>query len=279
MIRISFSDYLNSVPLGWAFLHGLFKNRLTVSISPPARCAEQLACGEADIALIPSVEYQRIRDLRIIPGMSVASNSSVRSVLMVQPREAGKIGSVALDTSSRTSVVLARLLLETRMGLRPDYLPAAPDLTEMLHKCDAAVIIGDKALRVSPEDYRVTDLAQEWIRWQQKPFVFAFWACRSDWQPPDDLNNVFEEAKSFGLAARPEIAANYARMLQLPEPFLRQYLYNNVDYRLGPLHIEGLERFYRLAWEHNLTAGLWPIRFLFADTRPESSSPCATEIT
>jgi len=131
-IRISLVDYLNSAPLGWSFLHGPLKGEYEVVLSSPARCAEQLAAGEADIGLIPSIEYQRIPELQIIPGIAVAAVNKVRSVLMVRPRNKRELRSLALDTSSRTSVALIRLLLEFRLGLKPVLVPHPPDLTAML---------------------------------------------------------------------------------------------------------------------------------------------------
>jgi chorismate dehydratase len=261
-IRIALSDYLNSAPLGWSFLHGPLKNRFDVFTSVPAQCAEQLARGEVEIGLIPSIEYQRIPNLHVIPGIAVASSSKVRSVLMVQCRQPGEIRRVALDTNSRTSVVLSKLLLELKMGLQPTYFPHAPDLPSMLNGCDAAVIIGDRALKVSPEEYYVTDLAEAWISWQQRPFVFALWACRSDSRLPSDLLAVFQQAKEYGLRSRPEIAGIYSKTLGLPESLLNDYLFDNVDYELGPRHIEGLEKFYSLASEHDLIADLKTLRFL-----------------
>jgi chorismate dehydratase len=183
---------------------------------------------------------------------------------MVQPRPERKIRSVALDTSSRTSVVLAKLLLELKMGLQPEYVPHVPDLDSMLQSCDAAVLIGDKALRISRKRYRITDLAEAWTEWQQLPFVFAFWACRHDLPLPADLPAIFRRAKEHGLAARPRIAASYARALGLTQSFLLSYLSDNVDYDLGPRHIEGLVRFYDLARARDLIPGLKPVRFLNA---------------
>ena len=263
-VRIVLSDYLNSAPLGWSFLHGPLKDRFDVLPSVPARCAEQLARGEGEIGLIPSIEYQRIPDLHIIPGMAVASASKIRSVLMVRRRQSGKIHSVALDTNSRTSVVLAKLLLELKMGLKLKYMPHAPDLPSMLNGCDTAVIIGDRALKVSPKEYCVSDLAEAWIGWQQRPFVFALWACRSDPPLPSDLLAVFQQAKEYGLRSRPEIAGIYSKTLGLPESPLNNYLFDNVDYELSPRHIEGLEKFYSLASEHDLIADLKTLRFLNA---------------
>ncbi len=265
-------SYLNAAPLGWSFLSGPLKGKLEVRPSVPSRCADQLASGEVDIGLIPSIEYQRIPDLQIIPGMSIAAASRVRSVLMVQPPEARPIRRVALDVSSRTSVALARVLLEMKMGLRPEYVTQAPDVSRMTRSCDAAVIIGDEALKLKVEDYTVTDLAEAWIGWQGLPFVFAFWACRRDLSCSFDLAGLFNEAKEYGLRAKPEIAARYSRDLGLPEPFLIDYLSSNVDYRLGSDHVEGLWRYYSLTHAMGLIPQLQPLRFLGAERTQASPS-------
>jgi len=261
-IRVSLVDYLNSAPLGWAFLHGPLRDRVEVLPASPARCAEQLASGEVDVGLIPSVEYQRIPALAVIPGIAVAASGPVRSVLLVRRKEAGEIRSVALDTSSRTSVVLVRLLLENRLGLRPELVPHAPDLEAMLARHSAALLIGDAALRLSPLDYTILDLAEAWIEWQGRPFVFAFWACRPRALTLPDLVELFLEAREWGLGRREEIAADYARRLDLDPAFLFRYLHENIDYDLGPQHIEGLESFYRLSAQAGLTPASAPVRFV-----------------
>jgi chorismate dehydratase len=278
-IRISLVHFLNSAPLGWFFLHGPLKEEFDVLPASPARCAEHLLRGEADIGVIPSIECQRIPGLEIIPGISVSSTERVRSVLMVMsPR--GEMRSVALDTSSRTSVVLLKLLLERRMGLRPTYEQQQPDIERMLQTCDAALLIGDAALRISPERYHVVDLAEAWIQWQNRPFVFAVWACRRRPGLPSDLVRLFQEAKEWGLARRQQIAESYAGRLNLSENFLLEYLHRNVDYDLTEEHRDGLEKFYRLAFEAGFIEDLRPICYFddpgMAGTRAQPSPSSST---
>jgi chorismate dehydratase len=265
-IRISLVHYLNSAPLGWAFLHGPFKDRFEVVPSSPAICADQLSKGEVEIGLIPSIEFQRIPGLSIVPGIAIACTAKVRSILLIKPKGLKEINSVALDTSSRTSVALTRILLSQKFGIRPEFVPHAPDPAAMLKRCDAALVIGDTALKVKLEDYDTLDLSEEWVRWQQKPFVFAFWACRNDAALPGDLNVVFREAKGFGMTVRSEIASAYAESLKLPKPFLEDYLHNNIDFDMGPDHIAGLETYYRLAYDEKLIPGLRSLRFV-SDSR------------
>jgi len=260
-IRISLVEYLNSVPLGWAFLTDPFQERFQVIPSTPARCAEQLARGQVEIGLIPSIEFQRIPHLQIIPNVAIGSQSRVKSVVLVFHR-GRQIRSIAVDSSSRTSVVLADILLKDRMGLNPDMVSHAPNLKEMLKKHDGALIIGDAALQASREEYEVVDLAETWIQWQRLPFVFAFWACRMNSDLPGDLSEIFRRAKDLGLAARGAIAAKFSRELRLSEPFLMDYLTRCIDYDFGDRHIEGLQRFYELAAKRGYLKKVGPLSFV-----------------
>lgn len=259
--RISLVHYLNAAPLGWAFLHGPMSSRFEVIPSSPADCADMLSSGQADIGLIPSIEYERIPGLRIIPKVCISSPGAVRSILLIRPKGVEAIGSVALDTSSRTSVALTKVLLHLGMGIRPEYYPFPPNPVAMLRRCDAALLIGDPALQVRVEDYETIDLAEQWVEWQKKPFVCAVWACRESALSAADLDSVFLEAREWGLARRGEIAAAFAKTLNLPEQFLEEYLYRNIHYDLSPAHVEGLERFYRLAKQENLIPELRPVQF------------------
>lgn len=260
-LRISLVDYLNSAPLGWAFLHGPLAGEVDVLLASPARCADQLGSGEADVGLIPSIEYQRIPGLTVVPRIAVAAVSRVKSVLLVRPKPVRAPRSVAIDTSSRTSVALVRLLLEKKLGLKPDLIPHPPVLEEMLSRCDAALLIGDAALRLSADALDLMDLAEEWLAWQQKPFVFAFWACRQGIPAGSNLVRMFQEAKAWGLEARGWIAEEYSRKVGLPEPMLREYLYRNIHYELGSSEVEGLQRFYQLLLEAGMISAVRPLVF------------------
>jgi chorismate dehydratase len=260
--RISLVHYLNSAPLGWAFLHGPYQKQFEVFPASPAMCADQLLRKEVDVGLIPSIEFQRISGLRVISDISISSLGKVRSILLVTPKGKKQIKSVALDESSRTSVALVKILLQNKLNIRPEFISHAPSLDLMLQRCDAALVIGDAALKVHLEDYVIMDLAEEWVCWQQKPFVCAFWACHSDSSIPDELTAVFKEAKTWGLARRSEIAAAYSKLLDLPAPFLEQYLDKNINFDLGAEHVRGVEAFYELARGMELIADLKPLQFV-----------------
>lgn len=259
-LRVSFSGYLNSAPLGWSFLHGPLRDLFEVVESSPARCADLLARGEADIALIPSIEYLRIPDLAVVPDVAVAALGPVRSVLLVGHRER-EIRTVAVDTSSRTSVVLLDLWLRSVLNLVPEFVPHEPDLARMLDRCDAALLIGDSALSLPGGRYEVVDMAEAWVQWQAKPFVFALWACRAGVADRDGLVSVIQKAKAWGLGMRRQIAGIYSRRLSLAAADLEEYLFRNVDYDLSARHLEGLMQFYRLAGEGGLVPAAEGLRF------------------
>ncbi len=273
-IRISLVDFLNAAPLGWSFGHGPHRDLFEVVPSTPAGCADQLASGRVDIGIIPSIEYQRIPGLQIIPGIGIASSSRVRSVILIRKKNA-PIHSVALDTSSRTSAALIQILLHNRFGLAPKYLDQPPVPVEMLDKCDAALVIGDRALQLKTDGYEVMDLAEEWVKWQRLPFVFAVWACRAGGGLPAGIVRMFHEALDWGLTARDEIVASFSQRLNLPVSFLKEYLIHNIDYRLGESYWRGLERFYQLSYAAGLIPGLKAIRYA-DDVQVEEESPSSS---
>src|SRR6266581_307864 len=145
--KISIVKYLNAVPLSWGILEGAQKEAFDSILSTPAECAEQLAGRRVDIGLIPSIEYQRIKGSRIVPGPVVASTHRVRSVLLISILPLWKVKTVAYDKTSRTSAVLGRIVFDEFYHIRPDFRPSEPDLASMLAQSDAALLIGDRALK------------------------------------------------------------------------------------------------------------------------------------
>jgi chorismate dehydratase len=260
-LRISFIEFLNAVPLGWGLLHGSLKGRHEILRDVPSECARRLAAGEADVGLIPAVEYQRIPGLRVIPGISIAARREARSVLFVSRVPIRSVSRVAVDTSSRSSTALLRILMSEFYGVRSvPFIESPPNPGEMLSEHGAALLIGNAALRLSRQGLYVYDLAHEWNRFTGLPFVFAFWAVREAVVPDDGLD-VFVKSKREGLAAIPLIAEWYASRLPVSAGEIRSYLTTNLDFSLGAGNLEGLERFYDLAVKHRLIDRVRPLRF------------------
>jgi chorismate dehydratase len=253
-IRISAISYLNTAPLMWDFEHGGAGSSFDISYTLPSQCAIALHNGTADIGIIPAAAYTTIPDLVILPGVAIASLQAVRSILLVSKVPLDEIRSVAMDTSSMTSVALTKVLFERAWKQRPDYRAMDPDLDEMLAACDAALVIGDPALQVDRSQYQTWDLAEEWINLTGKPFVFAFWAIRSpcaEQASRIDLAGIFQKSRDHGLnpANVDVIARDWAPRLSLSEANIREYLARNIHYYLDEECLAGMALFYQYAHE------------------------------
>jgi len=246
-IKVSFIEFLNAIPLGWGFLNGANKGAFDVLFDVPSECARHLAKGEADIGLIPVIEYQRIPGLRVIPDISISSRRKVKSVLFASRTPIEEVSTVALDRSSRTSVVLLKILLSEFYGRTSiTFVEHKPDPKAMLTNCEAALLIGHNAIKASLSGLRVYDLAQEWHRFTGLPFVFAFWAVREgveleQWLP------IFYQSRDEGVKAFREISDLYAPRLSLSPGEIHSYLKHNLDYSLDKQNLRGLNYFYELA--------------------------------
>ncbi len=255
-LRISAISYLNTAPLMWDFEHGDAGRHFDISYTLPSSCARALQAGEADIGIIPAAAYASIPGLQILPGVAIASRCAVRSILLVSNIPVEQVRTVALDTSSMTSVALTQVLFEKWMGGGREFVAMAPDLEAMLATHDAALLIGDPALQVDRSRYYTLDLAEEWIRYTGKPFVFAFWAIRekaigeraADYS---DLAAIFQHSRDHGLtpSSLDRIACEWAPRLGISEDDVRSYLTGNIYYELDSACLEGLQLFYGYAAE------------------------------
>ena len=254
-LRISAISYLNTAPLMWDFEHREAGRDFDISYTLPSSCARSLAEGTADIGIIPAAAYAEIPGLQILPEVAIASRRAVRSILLVSKVPIEQVRSVALDTSSMTSVALLKILFEKWMGGGRSYTSMAPDVDQMLASHDAGLLIGDPALKIDRARYHTLDLAEEWIRHTGKPFVFAFWAVRSDAlreaAPSLDLPAVFQQSRDHGLepSSLNQIAREWAPRLEIAGMDVRNYLTQNIHYQLDAGCLAGLRLFYRYAAE------------------------------
>jgi chorismate dehydratase len=239
----------------WDFEYGEAGSQFDISYTLPSSCARSLSAGTADIGIIPAAAYTQIPGLQILPDIAIASRRAVRSILLVSKIPVDQVRSVALDTSSMTSVALTKVLFEKWLGGGRTFTPMAPDIEKMLATQDAGLVIGDPALQIDRSRYHTLDLAEEWIRYTGKPFVFAFWAVRSkalqEANPSLDIPGIFRDSRDHGLqvASLNQIAREWAPKLRLSEDDVRSYLTENIHYQLDAGCIDGLQLFYRYAAE------------------------------
>jgi len=257
--RISASSYSNTAPLVWSFLYG--QNRARVELimdTAPARSAELLGQDRVDAALVPVIAYQFIDGARLIPGVCVGARERVRSVCLVtRGKDLGEVRSVSLDISSRTSVVLTRIIFREFLGFEPEWREARPDLDAMLAASDCAMIIGDPALMIDETRFRKFDLAETWRGFTGLGFVFAMWMTR---RARCDID--FAAARDEGLAHLDEIVSNYETDITLSRGQLLDYLSNNISYTVDESMQEGLELYYALARKTGLIEELKPLEFI-----------------
>jgi chorismate dehydratase len=236
-------------------------DRFAVRFDVPSRCATLLHAGEVDLGLIPSIEYLR-GDYRIVPATAIASEGPVASVAVFSSRALPDVRSIALDTSSRTSVALLRVLCAERFGIAPAFASHGPDLEAMLRRNDAALLIGDPALWADHVALGLVkiDLGQEWTDHTGLPFVWAFWAGREDAIDGEGVDALIE-ARDGGVVAIEEIAAAYAGADRARFARTRDYLRTNVHFDLGDRHEEALRRFYASAARLGIVPRAAPPRF------------------
>jgi chorismate dehydratase len=228
-------------------LHGDQRDLVDLSFRIPSECANEVASGAADIGIIPSVELNR-HDYGRVRGLGIASRGAVRSILLISSKPFREIQTLAGDISSRTSVALARIILGRKYGTEPQVVPHAPDLTRMLTVADAALIIGDPALHLNPQNLgeRVLDLGAEWTDMTGLPMVFAVWAGRKEAIPPD-VETIFQASYEFGRDHLDEIIRLEAASRGLSEDLARQYLTRHIVCELGAAEYRGLELFLEYA--------------------------------
>ncbi len=259
MIRISASSYSNTAPLIWSFIYGSMRGKYELILdNAPARSAELLREKRIDAALVPVIEYQRIRDVFLIPNVCVGAKEKVRSVCLVTKGEdLQEVKTLSLDISSRTSAALTKIIFREFFGIEPICKTSKPNLVEMLKDNDCALLIGDPSLTIDENVYRKFDLAETWKSFTNFGFVFAMWMTQNK-----KCKINFAAARDEGLKQLDEIAANYENEISLTHTEFKKYLSENISYSIDDSMQKGLEFYYKLAEKHDLIEKEKPLRFL-----------------
>jgi predicted solute-binding protein len=242
-LLISAVSFLNTWPLVEGFRNGPQKGLYEFRYDLPAQCADAVGAGAADIGLVPSAELDRLR-LDYLPELGIACDGAVRSILLISRRPFREIRTLSLDSSSRTSAALVRVLLAEQYGCTPVLTAHRPSLDEMLAECDAALIIGDPALHLDPAHlpYETLDLGEEWVKWTGLPMVFAVWAGQRRFLTAD-VAAAFRASYEWGRAHTEELVERAHAERGFPVALAREYFTRYIVYELRARHIEGLERF------------------------------------
>jgi chorismate dehydratase len=260
--RVGHIQFLNCLPL----YYGLVKNHVLLDIElvkgTPTELNRLLIVGELDISPISSIEYARNhRSLLLFPDFTVSSDGEAKSILLVSKRPVEELSGrrIALTNTSATSQVLLKIILERNYSVKPEYFSCPPDLGKMLFEAEAALLIGDEALRchcksvLEKGDLFLYDLGEEWKKLTGKGMVFAVWAVnRSFAEQCSDLSrhvfNLFRKSMIYSREHLDEIAEHAVRWEPFSSPFLRDY-FKTLRFDFGPVYQEGLALFYKMAEE------------------------------
>ncbi len=261
-LRVEAVSFLNTKPLIYPLLNGEIRADIELSVNVPSRAAMRLSAGEIDVGLISSIEYFRSDPLRgaycILPGISIASHGCILSIQLFSRVPIREIRRVALDTNSRTSVALLKILLAEMYQISPCFTACAPTVDPQRVLCagvdagvDAILLIGDSALRHLGSTAYSLDLGEAWYRFAGLPFVYACWVARRE-VDLGDLPELLLASKARGISDIPEIARVESKKLGLPEALCVAYLQRHIKFDLGESEIAGLELFYKYAVKNRL---------------------------
>ena len=249
-LRIGAVTYLNTKPLVHGLAQLLPNDKLLFDY--PSRLADSLAEGSLDIALIPSIELADHPTWEIVSDACIGCVGPVLSVKVMFRVPPAEVRTLALDEGSRTSVVLAQILLHKLHRVRPKLstLPLGSEPEQV--EADAVLVIGDRA--ICNDDSRfveVWDLGEQWCRWSGLPMVFAMWVARPQ-VATTEVSNAFSTARDNGCRNLTEIASEQSAEMKLPLELLERYLCQNLHFHMGSEQLQGLEMFYQCAAELNL---------------------------
>jgi chorismate dehydratase len=249
-VRLGAVSYLNARPLTWALDRS--PDRWRIRYDFPSVCSALLRAGEVDLGLVPSIDYLDAPDYRMVRGVGIGTRGPITSVALFTRVPIDSVRRIALDTSSRTSVALVKVLCHHRFRIDPGFVAHAPDLQSMTQAADAALLIGDPALEVDPAPLGLQkiDLGEEWTVMTGLPFVYAAWTGRPGVVTPDDVE-MLQAAQAEGVRAADAIAAEYGGGNPAVTARAAGYLRDNVRYGLGPTEIAGLQTFLDYAADLN----------------------------
>lgn len=259
-LNIGAVNYLNTVPLVYGLRELLPAAKL--SFDYPSRLADELAQGRLDVALAPCIELARHPEWSIVSTACIGSRGPVLSVKVLFRRPPAEVTTLALDEGSRTSAVLAQILLADRFGVRPKLQPLPLASSPLDSTADAVLVIGDRAIRSPTEGFcDAWDLGDEWTRTTGLPFVFAVWAARPGIDA-SELEGALDSARDLGLSELKSIATEQAAAMDLPRPLVLQYLRDNLNFYLDAPARRGLDLYFSRAAALGLISDQLELRFL-----------------
>jgi len=259
--KLGVVDFLNAKPLIYAIEENKVPHSFELLYDIPSQIAVKLLNKEINAGLVPSIHYAKYSvKYRIVPEVCIASRGAVKSIRLYFRKDLRDIKSVAVDISSMTSVVLARVILSEKYDLRPKFIAMKPNLENMLLEADAALLIGDNAL-FEPTGYAsYLDLGDEWDDLTGLPFVYALWVGRRESLSEDDVLALIN-SKNYGIQNIDTISYEASQRYGVDFDFCKSYLTENLFYELGEQEIAGMKEFFTYAFYYGVIDFIPEIKF------------------
>jgi chorismate dehydratase len=250
-LRVGSVSYLNAKPL----IHGLENDpNVDLQLAVPAKLLDGLRSRQFDVALLPVIDYQRLRDARIVPSGGIGCDGPTLTVRIFSRSPIETITALACDVESHTSVALARIVLAERFGIWPRFV----DLPEPA-ATDAMLLVGDKVASHAPVGMEhQLDLGAAWKELTGKPFVFAVWIARFGTDLAD-LPDRLRQARDRGLADLPNIVARHAVPRGWPADLAMKYLSVYLKFEIGPAQLDAIRLFHDLASKYGIIESPRPL--------------------
>ena len=238
-IRITAVSYYNTLPFIYGLKHSGLLSGFELSLDVPSECARKLHIGEADLGLIPVGALPEMKDFRIVSNLCIGADKDVKSVLLWANSPLNDLKTIYLDTDSRTSVNLVRILAQELWKISPTW-KSLTDLKGNTASDEGIVLIGDKTFGLSEKYAYCYDLAGEWIKFSGLPFVFAAWVSRVSLT--SDFEKSFQSALAWGVDHRNE-SIIVCEKPHITTDRLISYLQNDISYQMDESKIKGMELF------------------------------------
>ncbi len=246
--KIALVSYLNSKP----FLYGLknysFQSPIEFSVNTPAAIANQLLNNEVDLALVPVAILNEMKEYFMLPDFCIGCNGEVQSVSLFSEIPIQKCKSVLLDYQSRTSVMLAKILLEKHWKLNPEFVSTSEGYEQKIKGVTAGLVIGDRALQLKNKFPFVYDLGMEWKKFTNLPFVFAVWASAK--KIPNEISSELKAAFESGMNSMSEVIAE--EQINYLGIDVKDYLTNGISFQLNEEKLIGMKLFLQLIQEYEI---------------------------
>jgi chorismate dehydratase len=251
-VRIGSVSYLNAKPL----IHRLEDDpHVDLRLAVPAMLLEGLNSGQFDVALLPTIDYQRLDGGRIVPSGGIGCDGPTLTVRIFSRKPIERINLLGCDSESHTSVALARIVLAEKFGVQPRLV----DLSAHPVEADAILLIGDKVVTQEPRVFEYElDLGAAWKELTQRPFVFAVWTTRAGIDL-GDLPDRLDNARRRGLAELPSIVALHAKPHAWPTDLAMKYLSEYLKFEIGDAQLDAIRFFHELAAKYSIIPEARPL--------------------